>query len=616
MKQLSDSENLGWVEELGDGKLKFNTGSDDEIAERLGISKEAVQSLYRAMTEYTNDFVIGDTSGVQDFSASIDEMRQKADEAKSHLEGLSNSNLDLNFNFDSTSIEDLDSQIERAKSNLEQFKNQDGNVDLSIDGAESAIAILQTLIQQKQLVSQPEIMTIDTSNLDANVANVISKLQEYQTAVNELSALQELQSAGIQIDTSQIDDAKAKVDGIFSEIQEMSSEGSLKINTDVSVDTTSMESLNTELKAPDIVAKIVPDKSSLLNTDTSTTSTATVNYTKGSQEDPEDKNAKVNYDKGEQEEPDDKNAKVNYNKGEQADPTSPKTATVNYELGTVETPPEVTVKVNYDTSGKPKVNGTAHANGTTSYISSTLHQNYSNNSNKAHAGGSWGLQHDENGSLINELGGEIIVRNGEWFVLNNGYPTLANLKQGDIVFNHKQSEQILKNGYVTGSHGKLAYSNGSAFSAGSWTMGNTGNGNLKGSGSYNAKKSTSNTNKNTKAVAQNTKATEDNTKEQENLQDWIAHSVDVHKSENERLSKAIESFEMHANQNAAIDKYVADSKSYMNTLRNAQNAYMQKANALGLDGSYVHKIWAGDDLSIQDIQDEELKEKIDKYTEW
>lgn len=73
---------------------------------------------------------------------------------------------------------------------------------------------------------------------------------------------------------------------------------------------------------------------------------------------------------------------------------------------------------------------------------------------------------------------------------------------------------------------------------------------------------------------------------------------------------------MHANQNAAIDKYVTDSKSYMNTLRNAQNAYMQKANALGLDGSYVHKIWAGDDLSIQDIQDEELKEKIDKYTEW
>ena len=616
MKQLSDSENLGWVEELGDGKLKFNTGSDDEIAERLGISKEAVQSLYRAMTEYTDDFVIGDTSGVQDFSASIDEMRQKADEAKSHLEGLSNSNLDLNFNFDSTSIEDLDSQIERAKSNLEQFKNQDGNVDLSIDGAESAIAILQTLIQQKQLVSQPEIMTIDTSNLDANVANVISKLQEYQTAVNELSALQELQSAGIQIDTSQIDDAKAKVDGIFSEIQEMSSEGSLKINADVSVDTTSMESLNTELKAPDIVAKIVPDKSSLLNTDTSTTSTATVNYTKGSQENPEDKNAKVNYDKGKQEKPDDKNAKVNYNKGKQANPTSPKTATVNYKLGTVEKPPEVTVKVNYDTSGKPKVNGTAHANGTTSYISSTLHQNYSNNSNKAHAGGSWGLQHDENGSLINELGGEIIVRNGEWFVLNNGYPTLANLKQGDIVFNHKQSEQILKNGYVTGSHGKLAYSNGSAFSAGSWTMGNTGNGNLKGSGSYNAKKSTSNTNKNTKAVAQNTKATEDNTKEQENLQDWIAHSVDVHKSENERLSKAIESFEMHANQNAAIDKYVADSKSYMNTLRNAQNAYMQKANALGLDGSYVHKIWAGDDLSIQDIQDEELKEKIDKYTEW
>lgn len=612
-KQISDSEGLGWIEELGDGKLKFNTGSDDEIAERLNISKEAVQSLYRAMTEYTDDFVIGDTSGMQDFSVSIDEMKQKADEAKSHLEELRDSNLDLNFNFDSTSIEDLDSQIERAKSNLEQFKNQDDNVDLSIDGAESAITILQTLIQQKQLVSQPEIMTIDTSNLDINVANVISKLQEYQTAVNELSTLQELQSAGIQIDTSQIDDAKAKVDGVFSEIQEMSSEGSLKINADVSIDTTSMESLNTELKAPDIVAKIVPDKSGLLNTDTSTTSTATVNYAKGSQEEPDDKNAKVNYDKGKQEEPDDKNAKVNYDKGEQANPTSPKTAIVNYELGTVEKPPAVTVKVNYDTSGAPKVNGTAHANGTTSFISSTLHQNYNNNSNKAHAGGSWGLQHDENGSLINELGGEIIVRNGKWFVLNNGYPTLANLKQGDIVFNHKQSEQILKNGYVTGSHAKLAYSNGSAFSAGSWTMGNTGNGNLKGGGSYPSSKKKSSTKSSPSSSSNDTSEKADDFKE---TLDYIETAIDRIERQIKNLERiAGSAYNTFSKRNNALKDQISSIAKEIETQQAGYDRYIRQANSVSLSQDYKNKVMDGT-IDIETITDENLAENIKEFKQW
>ena len=72
---------------------------------------------------------------------------------------------------------------------------------------------------------------------------------------------------------------------------------------------------------------------------------------------------------------------------------------------------------------------------------------------------------------------------------------------------------------------------------------------------------------------------------------------------------------MHFNQNSAIDAYIKDSQAYMKTLRNAQNAYMSKANALGLDGAYVHKIWSGE-LSIEDITDEDLADKIKKYQDW
>ena len=75
---------------------------------------------------------------------------------------------------------------------------------------------------------------------------------------------------------------------------------------------------------------------------------------------------------------------------------------------------------------------------------------------KAFVGGDWGLPKAEKGALINELGSEIVVMpSGQWQILNNGDPTFANLPKGAIIFNHKQSEDLLKNGYVTGSHGKL-----------------------------------------------------------------------------------------------------------------------------------------------------------------
>jgi len=90
------------------------------------------------------------------------------------------------------------------------------------------------------------------------------------------------------------------------------------------------------------------------------------------------------------------------------------------------------------------VDGTAHAQGT--LVSK----------GRAYANGMWGLPKAEKGALINELGSEIVVTpDGHWRILNNGDPTFTNLPKGAIVFNHKQSEQLLKNGYVTGSHGKM-----------------------------------------------------------------------------------------------------------------------------------------------------------------
>ena len=131
-------------------------------------------------------------------------------------------------------------------------------------------------------------------------------------------------------------------------------------------------------------------------------------------------------------------------------------------------------------NGTANAFGTAHANGTVpSYfrqkrigsVGNSMINHYNGN---AHAKGSWGLKRDEPNAIINELGPEIVVRNGQWFIANNGFPTLTDsangipggLKKDDIIFNHLQTEEILKRGYVSGSHATLAHSNGSAHANG------------------------------------------------------------------------------------------------------------------------------------------------------
>lgn len=120
---------------------------------------------------------------------------------------------------------------------------------------------------------------------------------------------------------------------------------------------------------------------------------------------------------------------------------------------------KITITTHYSTSGsKPTspFNGSAHNQGT---IMSNGH---------AYAGGTlsgnWGLPKAEKGALINELGSEIVVTpDGHWQILNSGDPTFVNLPKGAIIFNHKQTESLLKKGYINGSHGKIV---GSAFVSG------------------------------------------------------------------------------------------------------------------------------------------------------
>lgn len=81
----------------------------------------------------------------------------------------------------------------------------------------------------------------------------------------------------------------------------------------------------------------------------------------------------------------------------------------------------------------------------------------------AFAGGSVGAPKTET-ALMGELGPELLVRNGRWTTVGKNGAEFTQVRRGDIIFNHKQTEELLSKGYVT-SRGKLNGGN-SAFANG------------------------------------------------------------------------------------------------------------------------------------------------------
>lgn len=122
---------------------------------------------------------------------------------------------------------------------------------------------------------------------------------------------------------------------------------------------------------------------------------------------------------------------------------------------------ECTIKINIEQYGST-IGGAAMAAGTAlnamNLSSAAYSARYGNSlargtahfEGAALASGSWAVQSNAAKALMGELGYEIIVRNGRFFTVCENGAGIVPIKKGDIVFNHKQSEQLLKYGHISG----------------------------------------------------------------------------------------------------------------------------------------------------------------------
>ena len=610
-------------DESGEVKLKFNL-DDESVADALGISQEALQTILRGASEYTDSIVLGNTSNIDDLEAKLSEMSQKAEEAKTKLSDLQSSgelSTTIDFDIDTSKLDEAG-----LEDRIEELTNLKEEVSVKFGADSSEVEYVNQLLEEaelrKQILEQQSAVSISVD---------ITGEGDIDTLYQKLSSLPEDETSNVSInitDASQLDSVVNQIEQIPEDklvnflftVQNEEEADSLKSKLD-ELESSSGKSITYTINTIDNTGDTLDDSSATktvtvnevrgTTVDVSDeTKTVTVNYTKGSQESPENKNAKVNYDKGSQENPENKNAIVDYNRGKQDAPLSPRTAVVNYTLGTVEKPQSVTVKVNYDTSGAPS--GSSPANGTAHFYGTAFAQGTTS--------GNWSLRQNEPNALINELGSEIVVRDGKWFILNNGYPTFANLRKGDVVFNHAQSESLLKNGYVTGSHARLAYEssfvNGSAFSSGSWVFGNTGSGNLQGTGAtytggatYSTQKAAEATQKAAESVSEAADEFKEAFDETEILLDRMDRSL-------QKLTDSIETYSYDLSKQSSVsDQAMNQIRNNLTTLQQAYNRYIQEANSVGLSDTWKKRVQNGA-IDITTVTNEDLADKISKYQDW
>ena len=232
------------------------------------------------------------------------------------------------------------------------------------------------------------------------------------------------------------------------------------------------------------------------------------------------------------------------------------------------------------TGGSPKASGTMFS---PAYTDGTAYNVINTKPISAYSSGKVTLPHDER-ALVNEeyINGhsESIVRDGKWFLIPGG-AHFENLKRGDLIFNAKQTDDLLKYG-MTNSHART-YASG--------TVSNVRN--LAATSLSVAYASGSDT---------------------DNSFDWIEIWIKRFEEEIDHLTSAMTDIVGNSwkEQNKYIDRMLKLNNEAIKKNREAVNVYMQKANAVGLSDAYKTAVQKGQ-IKVEDISDENLRKKIEEY---
>ena len=282
-----------------------------------------------------------------------------------------------------------------------------------------------------------------------------------------------------------------------------------------------------------------------------------------------------------------------------------------------------------DSNGYNDVNGTANVDGTTG---------------RAFKQGNWGTKNSGT-ALVGELGTEILVRGGRYYTIGDNGAEFIKYQKGDIIFNHRQTEELFANGRITSGGGRgKAFVEGTAFSKGTGGFGKVisrvdESGTKKEEVKTTTKTSkkgkkytvTNNTEINTGggssgtgegvgSVGGNSVGTKQDKKEFEETFDWIETAISRIEREIDNLDRTANStYKSWSERNKALASEISKVSEEIKLQNDAASEYLKEANSVGLDESWALKVREGT-LDISTLNEknssEELIEKIKNYQKW
>lgn len=427
---------LGEATKEGDF-YNFEDGiNTSQIADDLGISVDLVEAAFKKLGDYGFDIHFMN----EDQLAEFDSLTEKAEEAQEKLKELRDSGAEVgDTNLIDIDLSEIDT-VDEINTALEQLGDVVASPEIDPESAEAYQAIIDSLQQKLDLLSQTDIGNeVNFSNLDS-AYNLLGSLQGRIEAINSINA-----TSTVDVDINNDD----QVQLLAEQIANLPPDIKMAIGVDGDDANTIIEKLkNEEIQIP-------VEYQQPTNTPTTTgTATVSVQYEQGDLPSVSSQTVHLDYEPNPLEAnvvaaldntavesyvPASKDANVVYGVDSSAPDgyqPSDKYATVTYDVSVngasaVDNLPDSgsrTITYYIETVGSAPSNykgtvprsafqGMAHARGT------------------AHASGlsRYGLKQNEN-SLINELGAEIVVRPSEdsWMIFNDGMPTFASLRKDDI----------------------------------------------------------------------------------------------------------------------------------------------------------------------------------------
>lgn len=472
---IEDAKEKGLMS-FSDGVWTVEETDFKKFADKMDITESMLVAIGTQMDNIDADWIMGDNSSFFDsFDMGTEANIYKTTKALADLDQQfidTANNEKLTAEERQKAIDDYVAEYTRLQNELSQNKENAINDIINYDNATKQVDNLQSQLQKateelSKLKNDPNATEDQIAEAAKNANEIATNLQ---TALQNKSALEKPSQVLVEFAVANIEDEKAKIVAELGTI-----DASIKLTT---TDKDGKEQINSS------IIKQLDDGTYEINVDANLTEESKAKVQ--SYVDLLNKEAQINSyvegDQGAKESADDlkktyedlsqvikdlPSPKINTSLAQSAVNTLKKTVD-NLKDSFDDLPTEVTTTV---TTVNRTVNETVERKSTGfGWLDKIFGLNFDGNAHfdgAANASGTLGAEKTET-SLVGELGPELRVRGNRWEMLGENGAEFADVQKGDIIFNHKQTEELLKNGHIS-SRGK-AFVGGTAY-AGRGTSG-------------------------------------------------------------------------------------------------------------------------------------------------